>query len=179
MVRRAYITLGRLAELPPEELKQEWGRRFGAPAPNLSPDLLRLGIGYKLQEQRLGGLSWVTRSLLRQVAARAGEDVGSHPLPRKLTPGTRLVRDWHGVGHTVIVLEDGFEYDGKHWKSLTVIAKAVTGGHWKPRRTAPFHGRASPRGENQCPHMTAWCSREDSNFMTISAHVLSFNDAPG
>ena len=130
MARRAYITLGRLSELPPEELKQEWARRFGAPTPNLSPDLLRLGIGYKLQEQRLGGLGRGTRSLLRQVAARAGDGGGLKPLPRKLTPGTRLVRDWHGVGHTVIVLEDGFEYDGKHWKSLTAIAKAVTGGYW-------------------------------------------------
>ena len=52
------------------------------------------------------------------------------PMPRKLTPGTRLVRDWRGQGHTVIVLEDGFEYDGKHWKSLTAIAKAITGNQW-------------------------------------------------
>ena len=130
MVRRAYITFGRLAELPPEDLKQEWARRFGAPAPNLSAELLRLGIGFKLQEQRLGGVGRSTRSLLQQVAARAAIGVTTKPLPRKLTPGTRLVRDWHGVGHTVIVLEDGFEYVGKHWKSLTAIAKAITGAQW-------------------------------------------------
>ena len=130
MVWRADITLGRLVELPPEELKQEWARRFGAPAPNMSPDLLRLGVGYKLQEQRLGSVSRSTRSLLRQIAARGSEGGTSKPLPRKLTPGTRLVRDWHGIGHTVIVLEDGFEYDGKRWKSLTAIAKAITGAHW-------------------------------------------------
>ncbi|MCZ8172425.1 MAG: DUF2924 domain-containing protein, partial [Brevundimonas sp.] len=52
------------------------------------------------------------------------------PSPRKLTPGTRLVRDWRGVGHTVVVLDDGFEYDRKHWKSLTAIAKAITGNQW-------------------------------------------------
>lgn len=130
MARQAYITLGRLDKMPPEDLKQEWARRFGAPTPNLSRDLLRLGIGYKLQEQRRGGVSRGTRSLLRQVAARAGEGGGPNPLPRKFTPGTRLVRDWHGVGHTVIVLEHGFEYDGKRWKSLTAIAKAITGAHW-------------------------------------------------
>ena len=130
MAGRAYITLGQLAEMPPEDLTQEWARRFGAPAPSLSPDLLRLGIGYKLQEQRLGGLSRGIRSLLRQVEARVGKGSGSNPLPSKLTPGTWLVRDWHGVGYTVIVLEDGFEYDGKHWKSLTAIAKAITGAHW-------------------------------------------------
>jgi hypothetical protein len=129
MGRKPYLTLGRLAELPPKDLKQEWKRRYGAPAPNLSPELLRLGIGYKLQEQRLGGVSRGTRTLLRQVAARAGEG-STKPLPRKLTPGTRLVRDWRGQGHTVIVLNDGFEYDGRHWKSLTAIAKAITGNQW-------------------------------------------------
>lgn len=130
MGRQRYMSLARLAELPGEELKAEWARRYGAPAPSLSPDLLRLSIGYKLQETKLGGLSRGTRSLLRQIAARAGESEKGKPLPRKLTPGTRLVRDWHGVGHTVIVLEDGFEYDGKHWKSLTAIAKAITGTPW-------------------------------------------------
>lgn len=134
MQRRTYMKLGRLAELSSEDLKQEWARRYGAPAPVLSPDLLRLGVGYKLQEQKLGGLSRATRSLLRQVAARAGESNGKKPLPRKLTPGTRLVRDWRGVGHTVIVLADGFEYDGQHWKTLTAVAKAITGAHWNGPR---------------------------------------------
>lgn len=61
MARRSYLTLGRLAELPPEELKAEWTRRYGIPSPKLSPDLLRLGIGYKVQEQKLGGISRSTR----------------------------------------------------------------------------------------------------------------------
>ncbi|MFC0590410.1 DUF2924 domain-containing protein [Novosphingobium aquiterrae] len=130
MTRRTYMNLGRLLDLPPEELKAEWARRFGAPTPSLSPDLLRLGVGYKLQEQRLGGLSRGTRSMLRKISARAGEGAEKKPMPRKLTPGTRLVRDWHGVGHTVTVLADGFEYDGKHWKTLTAVAKAITGAHW-------------------------------------------------
>jgi hypothetical protein len=130
MKRRGYITLGRLADLPLEDLKQEWVRRYGAPAPSLSSDLLRLGLGYRLQEQKLGGLRRDTRALLRQVGARAAVGDSSRPMPRKLTPGTRLVRDWHGVGHTVIVLDKGFEYDGRHWNSLTAIARAITGAHW-------------------------------------------------
>lgn len=130
MGRRPYLNLARLADLSGEELKAEWARRYGAPAPSLSPELLRLGIGYRLQEQKLGGVSRPTRSLLRQVTARAGEGIEKKPMPRKLTPGTRLVRDWHGQGHTVIVLEQGFEYQGKHWKSLTAIAKAITGTQW-------------------------------------------------
>ncbi|GAA0270574.1 DUF2924 domain-containing protein [Alteraurantiacibacter aestuarii] len=129
MGRRAYITLDRLAEMPTEELKAEWARRYAAHAPSLSPDLLRLGIAYRLQEQKLGGVSRSTRSLLRELAAQP-KDRGRNGLPpRKLTIGTRLVRDWHGARHTVTVLENGFEYDGKKWRSLTAIAKAISGSH--------------------------------------------------
>lgn len=134
MGRRSYLTLERLGDMPPEELKHEWAHRFGSPAPSLSPVLLRLGIGYKLQEERQGGISRSTRSLLRQAAARAGEADHKMPLPRKLTLGTRLVRDWHGVGHTVTVLDGGFEYDGKHWRSLSAIANAITGTKWNGPR---------------------------------------------
>ena len=76
MGRRSYLTLERLGDMPPEELKHEWAHRFGSPAPSLSPVLLRLGIGYKLQEQKYGGLSRSTRTLLRRVSARGDP----HPL---------------------------------------------------------------------------------------------------
>ena len=134
MGRRSYLTLGRLADLPPEELRDVWARRYGAPAPILSSDLLRLGIGYRLQEERHGSISRSTRSLLRQVAAQTGEGSSKTPLPRKLTSGTRLVRDWHGVGHTVTVMADGFEYQSKHWRSLSAIANAITGTKWNGPR---------------------------------------------
>jgi len=130
MGRRPHINLSRLAEISSEELKAEWGHRFGAPAPNLSQGLLRLGVAYKLQEQKQGGINRGTRTLLRQVAARARGGGDKKSMPRKLTPGTRLMRDWHGAGHTVIVLDGGFEYDGKLWKSLTAIARAITGTPW-------------------------------------------------
>lgn len=128
MGRRPSLTLEQLVRLSHEDLKASWARRCGVPAPALSPDLLRLGLGYRLQEQRFGGISRSTRSLLRHAGVKGGERGGS--IPRKLTPGTRLVRDWHGTGHTVTVLGEGFEYDGRHWKSLTAIAKAITGTHW-------------------------------------------------
>ncbi len=134
MARRPYVTLDRLAAMPAEDLRAEWARRFAAPAPSLSPDLLRQGIAYQLQEQKLGGVSRATRSLLRQVAVRASKGDDRKAMPRKLTPGSRLVRDWHGVGHTVTVLDDGFEYDGQVWKSLSAIAKAITGTHWNGPR---------------------------------------------
>lgn len=133
MGQRAYMTLDRLAELPPAELKVEWARRYGAPPPKLPPGIMRLGVGYKLQKLRHGGVSRATRALLRAAAQTGSGGITTSPA-RKLTPGTRLVRDWHGVGHTVIVREDGFEFDGQVWKSLTGVAKAITGSHWNGPR---------------------------------------------
>ncbi len=129
MGRRALMTLERLDDLGPAELKEEWARCHGAPAPSVTPDLLRLGIAYRLQEKKQGGLSRESKRLLRQAITVARQDNTSSQSPRRLTPGTRLVRDWHGVGHTVIVLDEGFEYDGRTWRSLTAIAKAITGSH--------------------------------------------------
>ncbi|MFM7350160.1 MAG: DUF2924 domain-containing protein, partial [Erythrobacter sp.] len=110
-------------------LKEEWARCPGAPAPAMIPDPLRLGIAYRLQEKKLGGLSRESKRLLRQATAVTRQDSVATSPPRRLTPGTRLVRDWHGDGHTVIVLDEGFEYNGRTWRSLTAIAKAITGSH--------------------------------------------------
>jgi Protein of unknown function (DUF2924) len=129
MGRRALMTLDRLEELGPLDLKEEWARCHGAPAPSLTPDLLRLGIAYRLQEKKQGGLSRESKRLLRQAITIAHQDNAMAPSPRRLSPGTRLVRDWHGTGHTVTVLDDGFEYDARIWRSLTAIAKAITGTH--------------------------------------------------
>ena len=141
MGRRAYIILDRLSDMTTGELKAEWARRYAVPASNLSPELLRLGIAYRLQEQRLGGVSRSARTLLRELAAQPKEGKRKGPPRRKLTIGTRLVRDWHGVGHTVTVRENGFEYDGKRWRSLTAIAKAISGSHYSGPR---FFGLSGP-----------------------------------
>lgn len=149
MGRRPKTSIDQLATMALADLKREWGRLFGAPAATLSADLLRLALAYRLQEQSQGGLSREAKAILRQAArarsvASAGTDAefgegaattcGRQPVRRKLTPGTRLVRDWHGVGHTVTVLEQGFAYDGKEWRSLSAIAKAITGAHWNGPR---------------------------------------------
>jgi hypothetical protein len=134
MARRSYLQLAKVAVLPIDELRREWASRYEAVAPNISPDLLRLGLAYKVQEQRAGGLSRSTRGALRHAAQLPAAQQGRAPLPRKLTPGTRLVRDWHGVGHMVVVTESGFEYNGKSWKSLSAIAREITGTHWNGPR---------------------------------------------
>ncbi|MFN7400305.1 MAG: DUF2924 domain-containing protein [Sandaracinobacter sp.] len=134
MKRRSYLTLAQISNMRPSMLSTEWARRYGAPPPNISPDLLRLGLAYKSQEQRQGALSRSTRTLLARATAGRDAPVASPVRARKLTPGTRLVRDWHGVGHTVTVLEKGFEYSDDTWPSLSAIAKAITGAHWNGPR---------------------------------------------
>ena len=134
MTRRSYLTLTQIAELDSAGLAEEWARRYGAPAPNISPDLVRLGLAYRFQEQRLGGVSRSSKTVIRRAAVATDQPTKPTAIIRKLTPGTRLVRDWHGVGHTVTVLEDGFAYDGKQWPSLSAIAKAITGAHWNGPR---------------------------------------------
>ena len=134
MTLRSYLTLAQIADKSSCELSTEWARRYGAPAPNISPDLLRMGLAYKFQEQRQGALGRSTRTLLARASADHSTPAATVVRTRKLTPGTRLVRDWHGVGHTVTVLEQGFEYGGKTWPSLSAIAKAITGAHWNGLR---------------------------------------------
>lgn len=134
MTRRSYLTLAQIAQMDPAKLAAEWARRYGAPAPSISPVLLQLGLAYKFQEQRQGGISRTTKTIIKHAGVRTEAPERSSVPVRKLTPGTRLVRDWHGVGHTVTVLEDEFAYDGKHWPSLSAIAKAITGSHWNGPR---------------------------------------------
>ena len=132
MGRPQRLPINRLEELSIAELREEWARCRGAPAPSLSADLLRFGIAYRLQEKRHGGISRETKRILLQTSRMAACPPGASPAKppqRKLTPGARLVRDWHGTGHTVTVLDKGFEYDGQVWRSLTAIAKAITGTH--------------------------------------------------
>jgi hypothetical protein len=143
MGRRALMTLGRLEELGPAELKEEWARCHGALAPSVTPDLLRLGIAYTLQEKKQRGLSRESKRLLRQAVAIDQQDNAAAIPARRLSPGTRLVRDWHGIGHTVTVLDDGFEYGGQTWRSLTAIATAITGTHRNGPRFFDLTGDAA------------------------------------
>jgi hypothetical protein len=143
MGRRALMTLDRLNELGLDDLRNEWARCHGAPAPSIALDLLRLGIAHRLQEKKQGGLSRESKRLLRQAIAIARQDNATAPTPRGLSTGTRLVRDWHGTGHMVTVLDDGFEFDGRTWRSLTAIAKAITGTHRNGPRFFGLSGDAA------------------------------------
>jgi hypothetical protein len=118
-----------------QELRLAWRQLHRtAPPQGLSRDLLIRALVYQLQERAAGGAS---RALRRRLQTLVGEfkkknasfDPGIAP-----RTGTTLVRQWRGHTHTVLVREDGFEYEGQHYRSLTVIAERITGAHWSGPR---------------------------------------------
>jgi hypothetical protein len=121
-----------LEALTTADLQIEWRRLYRAmPPTRLSRDLLIRGVTYRVQEQAHGGLSLSTKRRLRSLSDGADQPGGSAAAPAiALKPGTKLVREWHGHAHTVSVLDDGFEYQGERYPSLTRIARRITGVHW-------------------------------------------------
>lgn len=132
-----------------QALRDQWEELSGDEAPRaMSKELLRLAVAYKIQEQEFGGLS--RRTSLRLRALSNGNSVNiSAVSSSQLKPGTKLLREWNGKVHEVSALEDGrYAYAGRVWKSLSEIARQITGVRWSgPRffgtrerkRTAP-HG---------------------------------------
>lgn len=127
--------LDRIKSFNLEELRLEWRRLYRSEPPKISRNLLFISIGYKLQEIEQGGLGKSTRRRLQTIAKalRTTGRVGRAPdLSPK--PGARLIREWHGRTHSVTVTEDGFEYSGANYPSLSKIAKKITGAHWSGPR---------------------------------------------
>jgi hypothetical protein len=126
------------------ELRGEWRRLHRAPPPmRLSRDLLMRGITYKLQERPLGGLSKsIIRKLERLNLDSQVSDAQKPARPISLTAGTRLVREWRGVTYTVLVDADGFEWNGRRYRSLTIVAREITGAHWSGPRFFGLRNRA-------------------------------------
>jgi hypothetical protein len=118
-----------------DELRREWRHLYQHDPPKISRDLLVLGIAHRLQEIEHGGLGKATLRKLQTLARtlRATGRVGPTP-SLSLKPGARLVREWRGRTHTVTVTEDGFEYAGTTYPSLTKIAREITGVHWSGPR---------------------------------------------
>ena len=124
-----------LVDLSTQELRHAWQTLHHTEPPlGLSRDLMIRGLADKLQERAHGGPS---RALQRRLQILAGE-FENGALSRDpgivLKTGATLVRQWRGHTHTVLVREDGFEYDGQRYRSLTVIAEKITGAHWSGPR---------------------------------------------
>jgi len=121
--------LATLLSLTPPQLRAQWREVWRKAAPDIGPDLLRRGIAWKLQSRLHGELPVHIRREIHAAVTRMqrGDPVAS-PRP-SLRSGTRLVREWRGRTYQVVVLERGFEYDNCQYRSLTQIARAITGTH--------------------------------------------------
>ena len=134
--------LDRIRSLDLEKLRSEWRRLYYSGPPKISRDLFILALGYRLQEIEYGGLGKSTRRKLQTLAKGLRKTGRVGPVPSlSLKPGARLVREWRGRAHTVTVTEDGYDYAGTSYPSLTKIAKKITGAHWSGPR---FFGLPSP-----------------------------------
>jgi len=117
-------------------LRAEWRGLYRLQPPaRVARELLMLGVGWKMQERAYGGLRAATKRTLTELSKTLERD-GDVTRSRvtRLKPGVKLIREWHGKAHTVVVLEDGFEWRGKQWRSLSVIARTITGMHWSGPR---------------------------------------------
>ncbi len=118
--------LARLATLSPAGLRQEWASVYKAEPPRLSPDLLRHGIAYRLQERAYGALPKRARAALMNLEGRVPASTSK--------PGTQLIRSWNGRTISVTITEDGYLFEDRTYRSLSAIAREVTGVHWSGPR---------------------------------------------
>lgn len=128
--------IGRIAALkttPTLDLRAMWRDLFDSEPPRYNRRFLESRLAYRIQELQYGGLQPATIARLEalgeqldggkiEVRRRRGDD---RPIA-----GTRLIREWKGVEHTVTVLDDGYEYQGRSYKSLSAIARAIAGTRW-------------------------------------------------
>lgn len=134
--------LAQLSTLSTPELRAKWQELHGKPLKGARRDLLIRGIAYKLQANVYGGLSAELKRRLRQLRAGYARNPEFRPPARvELKPGVQLVREWRGVAHEITVLERGFVYRDETFKSLSEIARLITGAH----RSGPlFFGLIEP-----------------------------------
>lgn len=125
--------LGALKTTPLPDLKTQWRDLFGAEPPGYNRRFLESRLAYRIQELAYGGLKPETVKRLEVL----GEQFTDRNCTRRRTrhnampiAGTRLVREWQGVEHTATVLTDGFEWQGRPYRSLSAVARAITGTRW-------------------------------------------------
>ena len=128
--------IAQIQKLPLEGLRERWRALFETEPPAYSRSLLARRLIYRLQEIQHGGLSHQARERIQQAATEHGlTEMGAPPRrapKRKESPGigTRLVREWNGERYEVTVTREGFEFQGRTYRSLSAIARAITGTQW-------------------------------------------------
>jgi hypothetical protein len=130
-------SLAALKAMSVKDLKAEWEKLIGTSAPNNSRAFLEFRIAYRIQELAYGGPDRETRRMLDLLADEVeGHTKRKHQIidPRNPVIGTRLIREWDGVEHTITVLKDGFDWQGRRFKSLSSVAREITGTRWNGYR---------------------------------------------
>jgi len=124
--------LARLPLLDLDALRQEWRRLNKTDdCPRLSRDLLVRALAYRLQELAFGGLRPEPQRQLRRIAIELKQTgAAMRRLRPRLASGTRLIREWRGRTYEVVVLDDGFCWQGAHYRSLSAVARTITGTAW-------------------------------------------------
>ena len=157
--------LARLPELDLTELRQQWRTLYKCDAsPHLRRELLMRAVAYRMQEIVFGGLRPEHQRQLRQFAQQFKE---TGEIRRRasleLKAGTRLVREWQGRTYEVLVLDEGFSWQGTHYRSLSAVARKITG---TPRSGPLFFGLKQNRPAIQSPSQIVYAPgepRESSN----------------
>jgi hypothetical protein len=170
--------LDRLTVTPIAHLRSRYRELFRTDPPKaFGPDLLRRSIAHRIQEKAYGGLSRSTQRLLGQMMkAFAAKPTSKIVLPRQIKPGSVLVREWKGRSHRVMVLANGFAYDGKTFRNLSEIAGLITGTRWNGPR---FFGLRPKTEENGKPASAGHSGVADGNPNTApirSSHLGGGSD---
>jgi hypothetical protein len=140
--------LAALRRMSISALKDKWVELLGTPAPNNARAFLELRISYRIQELTYGGLSRDTRRTLELLADEVEGKITRKNMvadPRNPLPGTRLIREWDGHEHTVTVLPDGYDWQGSKYRSLSAVARAITGTNWNGFRFFALNGARRTR----------------------------------
>jgi hypothetical protein len=132
-----------LDEPPRSELKKRWESLFGTSCPaQMSRIFLVRALAHRIQQGAHGGLDRATRRRLDKAAADLKAGRAIVPAAPTIKPGTRLLREWQGTVHEVIVLEKGVQYRDQTWRSLSAVAREITGTRWSGPRFFGLKGRA-------------------------------------
>jgi DUF2924 family protein len=138
-----------LTSLSVKALKERWRALYGSePHRRMRRELLTRAVAYRLQERALGGLKPSTRRLLARIAAQAsGHGMERAASVRKASAGTVLIRDWRGTSHRVTVLDAGVVYRERRYRSLSEVARLITGCRWSGPRFFGLRPSAKEAGD--------------------------------
>jgi hypothetical protein len=169
--------LDRLATMPIVQLRMRYREVLRSEPPKaFGPDLLRRSIAYRIQEKVYGGLSRSTQHLLGQLMKQfSAKPDGKIVLPRRIKPGSILVREWKDRSHRVTVLAEGFAYDGKNYTNLSEIAVQITGTRWNGPR---FFGLRTPLqdGGEPIPPDPSGVTKRTARATKHSSHLAGGSD---